>query len=285
MILVADAGSTKTSWAGIPAEGAPFYFDTTGINPYFHSRDEITHKLLIEFPDQFPYASVSQLFFFGAGCSSAERIQLVQESLAGRFAQARIHVAHDLLGAAIALCGHEPGIACILGTGSNSCRFDGGQIVEQVAAPGFILGDEGSGAYMGKRLALDLLRHDIPSELEGLLREQYRLDDAAVLRKVYTEKDPNRFLASLVTFVGAHIQHPYCKHLVRQAFADFYTSNIRRYADHHVLPVHFTGSVAFHFRDILFTVLEEHDCIPGKVVQRPIELLALFYRQYPQGLV
>jgi N-acetylglucosamine kinase-like BadF-type ATPase len=277
MILVADAGSTKTSWALIQPAGAR-HFGTGGINPYFCTKKEIAQKISNEFPGDFPYDTISEIRFFGAGCAGEERKAIVRDALREKFPETAVYVENDLLGAAIALCKDAPGIACILGTGSNSCCFDGKEIVARTASGGYILGDEGGGAYIGKKLLADFLRKKIPVTLEKSLAEEFQLDEQEVLRRVYTEKEPNRFLASLVPFVHRRMNEPYCRQLVESAFADFYAAHISGYPAHEKLPVHFTGSVAFQFIEQLKSVLEKNDRILGVVVRQPIEELVRYYQ-------
>ena len=254
-------------------------FETGGINPYFHSREEISQKIAAEFPKGFPYGEVREIRFFGAGCAGEEQSRMITGALGEQFANADIHTGSDLLGAAIALCGDRPGIACILGTGSNSCYYDGNAIVAQVASGGYILGDEGGGSYIGKKLLAAFLRNELPAGWAEQLRTEYSLTPEDVLRKVYREKEPNRFLASFVQFLSRHADEPYCRQLVGSAFGDFFSAHLSKYESLRTVPVHFTGSVAFHFLPVMKELLEKNGCILGQAVRQPVDGLIRYYQQ------
>ena len=272
-LLIADSGSTKTSWLLITDEGRTA-FETQGINPIRDSEETIRENL--PSPSSFT-AEIVAVFFYGAGCIPpyADNLRrLLQE----RFPHAQVSVASDLLGAAHALLGHCEGIACILGTGSNSCLYDGHSIVENVSPLGWILGDEGSGAVLGRNLVGDLLKGQMEESLLQAFTEETGLTRAHIINKVYREPMPNRFLASLVPFLGKHRQHPQIHDFLISNFRRFFQRNVAQYrrAD---LPVSFVGGVAQAFRDELAEAARLEGFRLGTVLQRPIDAIADFILQ------
>lgn len=271
MRIVADSGSTKTKFA-IVSGGVARYVLTDGINPYYQSCDDIITTLKsqllprVEEPDD-----VKCIEFYGAGCGPADKIAIVRDALQSVFVYASILVASDLLGAAKALCAGEPGIACILGTGSNSCYYDGEKIAQNVSPLGFILGDEGSGAVLGKLLVADILKNQAPPKIIEKFFAKYGFTSAEVVDKVYRKPFPNRFLASLAPFLSENIEHAYCHNLVYNSFNSFIDRNLRQYPAG--LPVHFTGSVAYHFSTILQEALADRGVKLGIIVQDPLAML------------
>lgn len=275
MILIADAGSTKTSWA--IAGPHPHYFETSGINPVLHSEEEISEVIQKGFPADLLKTPVERIYFFGAGCSTVKHKLQVEEGINAVLNVNRVEVEHDMLGACIALCKDSPGIVCILGTGSNACYFDGRRIAQEVASPGYVLADEGGGVHLGKKLLLDFMRQDIPQHLYHELTEKYHLSGQDILRHIYREPGPNRYIAGFVKFIREHMDTVYCQELVSGCFEEFYRTNIRRLEALSDGTVHFTGSVAFHFRDILGKTLEAKGLRIGLVIQHPIEELVRYY--------
>lgn len=275
MILIADAGSTKTSWA--IAGPQPHYFETSGINPVLHSEEEISEVIQKGFSADLLKTPVERIYFFGAGCSSIKHKLRVEEGLNAVLNVNRVEVEHDLLGACIALCKDSAGIVCILGTGSNACYFDGRQIIKEVAAPGYVLADEGGGVHLGKKLLLDFMRQDIPEPMYHELAEKYHLTGQDILRHIYREPGPNRYIAGFVKFIHEHIDTAYCQELVNGCFEEFYRTNIRRLESLSDGTVHFTGSVAFHFSNLLRKILEIKGLRTGHIIQHPIEELVRYY--------
>lgn len=279
MKLIADAGSSKTSWAFIPNKNDISYFETSGIDPFNLQKDEIIQLISSALPALMEVKNqITEIRYFGTGANYPSTIQLITESLQALFPQAQIYVEHDLLGTAIALCKDKAGIACILGTGSNSCYFDGKKIVQQVAAPGYILADEGSGAYIGRLLLLDFIREDIPVHLREKFVTQYGITVEQIMHRVYRDKEPNKFLASFVPFLKEHLEDAYCENLMTRVFEDFYHSNLTRYAERENISINFTGGIAYHFATILEKVLRSHHCALGIIAQQPIKELAVYYQ-------
>ena len=283
MILIADSGSTQTKWAGVAGE-ATHHFRTPGMNPYYQTEAEmeetIRRDLLPQLP---PEARIEAIYFYGAGCAFPEKNRSVERAIRANI-PARVMVRSDLWAAAHALCGTEAGIPCILGTGSNSCLYDGQQIREQVSPLGFILGDEGSGAVLGRRLVGDCLKRQMPARLAQALLEAYDLTPERILEKVYRQPFPNRFLASLVPFIRAHIDEEAMQRLVDEEFTRFFRRNVMMYTGYERLPVHFTGSVAYHFRDILQAVAQRLSLQLGRVEASPLDGLVEFYRRIHRPL-
>lgn len=280
MKLIADAGSSKTSWALIQDNQEINYYETSGIDPFCLTKEEIIALVVRNLPEVYQKReAILEIRYFGTGANYAQCIELIKNSLEEVFSSATIYVQHDLLGTAISLCKDKAGIACILGTGSNSCYYDGQNITQQVAAPGYILADEGSGAYLGRLFLLDFIREDIPSSLRNEFIAQYNITVEHVMEGIYRSKEPNKYLASFVPFLKKNIENAYCEELVKRSFDDFYKTNIARYKQKENTPINFTGGIAHHFSKQLNDVLESHQCVLGAIVQQPIKELALYYQQ------
>ena len=278
MILIADSGSTKTDWCLIQGEKVAFAAATQGINPFFHSDDDITHIVkdeLLRQMDEETRKEIKEVFFYGAGIRPEMR-QRVKTVLSTAIDEAQVEVENDLLGAARAMLGVEEGIVCILGTGSNSGLYDGNRIVANTPPLGFILGDEGSGAVMGKLFLGALCKGLLP---EGL-KEEYLNDTnqnvSDIIDAVYRRPLPNRYLAGTARFIHQHLDIPEVEQLVIDNFKAFYRRNIVQYGSRH-LTVHAMGSIAWHFRKQLAqAALEEGFCLGG-VRQSPMEGLVRFH--------
>lgn len=271
MILIADSGSTKTDWCLIDGNGNRNIYQTPGINPYHMNSAEIKEVLDKElqpfiFPD-----SIKEIYFYGSGCSTERKCQTIENVLHDFFPHATIDVYHDMLGAARALCGHEAGIACILGTGSNSCSFDGNEITENVVSLGYLFGDEGSGAHMGKKLIIDYFQGEMPSEIVDSFNKAFNPCVESILDAVYNQPKPSRFLASFSPFILAHSSHPYIKKLVISCFDEFFRKNVCKYNNCHSVKVNFVGSVAFFFREILLESAKNAGITTDKIYRSAIE--------------
>ncbi|MDR1918880.1 MAG: ATPase [Tannerellaceae bacterium] len=250
MILIADSGSTKTEWRLADKGVLIQQIRTAGMNPYFQSLQEIRRELEQSLLPAIKNFSFEAAYFYGAGCASPEKKQMVVEILSSLLL-VHIEVHSDLTGAARALCGQQPGIACILGTGSNSCLYDGKEIVENISPLGFILGDEGSGAVLGKLLVGDCLKNQLPRHLIDAFMAQYGLTPFDILERVYKQAFPNRFLASLSRFLLDNIHEPSIRELVYQDFRRFFIRNVMQYDGFEAYPIHFTGSIAFYYQQLL----------------------------------
>ncbi len=277
MILIADSGSTKTHW-GLVDEDRPSAvteFRTSGINPFYQDKNSILHMLREEF--LWNINTPEQLFFYGAGCSGVDSKAIVYEPLKAFFKSPSVFVESDLMAAAHSLCGHEAGIACILGTGSNSCYYDGKEIIRHIPSLGYILGDEGSGADIGRRLVADILKHQLPEAISEHFFATFHLSREEILGQVYKKPFPNRFLAGFATYVGENIRIPALRNLVKTGFNKFFVRNIRQYPEAGKLPVHFTGSIAWHFKEILAESASENGFCMGQITLCPMEGLIRFH--------
>ena len=270
MILIADSGSTKTDWALQSASGALARFHTQGINPFHQDRTVIAGILRQELLPQLDPEKVSRVCFYGSGVRP--ELEPVMTSLFQEvFPQAEQVEAHsDLLGAAHALCGHNYGIASILGTGANSCLYDGRRIIANTPALGYILGDEGSGGVLGKLFLHELYKGVLSEKICSEFEREYGLTMADVIQRVYREPMPNRFLASLAPFIHRHLSDDAVRQIVIRNFRDFFRYNIRPYGLSD-MPVSFVGSIAFHFRDQLTEAALAENFRLGKILQSPIE--------------
>ena len=276
MILIADSGSTKTAWTLV--EKADNVIKTDGINPVFMNSgcvEEILRSQLL--PQLGEQAIVTEIYFYGAGCASAEKNNLVKQALQNVFGDIKIEIASDLLGAARGLCKHQSGIACIMGTGSNSCLYENGNISWNVPALGFILGDEGSGAVLGKLLMGNLFKNQLPDVVKQDFEQTYGLTMMDVIEKVYRTPLPNRFLASFGPFISKHINQPAVYNMVYDALESFIVRNVKQYP-YTTLPVYFTGSIAFYFADILHLLADKHGFTIGRIDQDPLQGLVEFHQ-------
>ncbi len=278
MILIADSGSTKTEWSLIDSEGRAIVgCQTVGLNPYFQNREQI-QKIIQE--DLYPTLSdytIDEIFFYGAGCAFSDKNQIIEDAICAYW-NVPVSVNSDLLAAAHALCGEKPGIVCILGTGSNSCFYDGSKIKEQISPLGFILGDEGSGAVLGRKLVGDCLKRQLPEKLCKEFMTKYELTPSEILDRVYKKPFPNRYLASFVPFLKEHLDDEAIYQLVRSSFEEFLRRNVMMYTCYYQYPVHFIGSVAFYFQDILKEVLCSLSLQIGMIEKAPMKGLVAYYK-------
>jgi N-acetylglucosamine kinase-like BadF-type ATPase len=276
MILIADSGSTKTDWKCTDGTGNIAAAKTGGINPQYMSEGEIA-KEMREANTQMNKTGIKAIYFYGAGCSSQEKKEMVSRQLSELFPDAVIGVNGDLLGAARATCLNQPGIACILGTGSGSCVYDGERIVKSIPSLGFILADEGSGAYLGKQLVRDFLREEMPGELIDMIRTNLGITKEIILENVNRKPMPSRYLAGFSRFIHENINHIYIEDLVYHGFEEFVFHYITRYKESNEYPIHFVGSIAQGFKGILKAVLESKSLLLGKIVEAPINGLIEYH--------
>lgn len=270
MILVADSGSTKTDWMGY-SPNEQISFSTQGINPYFLNAHDI-FKLFSKKKDIAQYASlVKEVYFFGAGCSSPDKIEVISNGISSFFTNAYVAVDHDLMGSAYATCGEKPGLTCILGTGSNISYYDGQRLHHGIHGLGYVLGDEGSGTWFGRRLITAYLYHQMPAELSSAFGEMYHIDKESVITNVYQKSAPNTYMASISRFMADHLEHPFIMDLLRAGFQEFVDTNIKDYADYKTLDCHFVGSIAFYYQDILKEVCAKNHVNVGQILQKPIQ--------------
>lgn len=276
MILIADSGSTKTDWCAVEHGEILRRIQTKGMNPFFRTEEEIGHEVATALLPQLPARRPEAVHFYGAGCIF-EKAETVRRAISRQLPPAcPVSVETDMLGAARALCGHRPGIVCILGTGSNSCYYDGNRIAGNVSPLGFILGDEGSGAVLGKLLVGDLLKNQLGSGLKEKFLRQYRLTPAEIIDRVYRQPQPNRFLAGLSPFLAENLREPGVEALVLGSFKAFLRRNVMQY-DYARHEAHFIGSIAFHYREILCKAARETGIRLGEIRQSPMEGLVRYH--------
>ncbi|MEJ8803563.1 hypothetical protein [Pontibacter sp. H249] len=282
MILIADSGSTKTDWRVLNATEVLEEVQTVGFNPMYQDTLEIYSELETSLLPKLKDKAPQQIYFYGAGCSSPERNNRVQEALKRAFPTADIHVDHDLLAAARALCGHKPGIACILGTGSNTCLYDGKVITDNVPSLGFLLGDEGSGAYLGKLLMKAYFYRELPDELAQSLKNKYNITKDVFLDELYGSPVPSRYIATFARFAFDKRKHPAVHAMIYENFAEFFERHVCKYPNYQEIPVNFVGSIAFHFSDTLKQVAKKYGAHIEKIIGSPSEGLIEYHQELLQ---
>ncbi len=263
MKLIAESGSTRTEWALVEDNRVIQRVFTEGLNPFFQTRREISHSVRLGLPPVFFKKKLEQVHYYGAGCSSHEKRNILGASLVAQF-KAPIQVESDLLAAARGLFKDEAGIACILGTGSNSCFYDGKIIVKNVKAGGYILGDEGSGAVLGKTFLSDILKGLAPKHIAADFYEKFRISPDEIMESVYSRPFPNRFLSTVSYFLADHMDNEYVYTIVTNNFRNFFKRNIFQY-DYKKLPIRFVGSFAYKFAETLKDVAHEMGIIPDTI--------------------
>ncbi len=273
--LIADSGSTKTDWCFVAQGKVLKRIVTEGTNPFFQTDEEIALVVEKQLQPHLIDMKIEQLYFYGAGCAFPKQIERLRYTFAPLF-HCPIEVGSDLLAAARALCGNQPGIACIMGTGSNSCYYDGEQIVDNVSPLGYVLGDEGSGAVLGKLLVGDCLKGELTPELKESFLQRFQLTPAEILNRVYKQPFPNRFLASLSPFLLEHIDEPCIHRLVLESFKSFFQRNINAY-NRPDLPVHFVGSIAYYYQSILAKAAKQTGFTLGNIYKSPMEGVVAFH--------
>jgi N-acetylglucosamine kinase-like BadF-type ATPase len=276
MILIADSGSSKTEWRYINSDGQIAQFRTEGLNPYFNSREKI-YQVLANLSKNIPFQTLEQVYFYGAGCADKDNQAKISTIFKELASQADIFIETDLLGAARALCGRQTGIACILGTGSNSCLSENGNIKLQSPSNGVWLGDEGSGAYLGKRLIIDYLNGDLPQGITEKFEKRYTHRRNEIIDAVYRQPQPNKYLAQYSQFILHTLAHPYSYQLVFDSFTLFFQKTVARYPEYKNYKVHFTGSIAFYFSNVLRKVAENQEITLGYITETPIAGLTLYH--------
>ncbi|NEW84823.1 MAG: ATPase [Mariniphaga sp.] len=274
MIIIADSGTTKTEWCIIADNGTTESLVTSGINPFYQEAENISTILDREFTAARKY---DYIYFYGAGCINQEKQNIVRKSLMQIFETSNIFIGSDLLAAAHSLCQDQPGVACILGTGSNSCYYNGSEIEANVSPLGFILGDEGSGAVLGKKLIGDVLKKQLPLSLIKEFFETYNTIAAEILENVYKKPFPSRYLANFTKFLSKNIKHPEIENIVVTSFREFLTRNLLQYPGIERTPIHFTGSIAFYFEDQLRKAIEEQHLILGTIERAPMKGLIRYH--------
>ena len=275
-ILIADSGATKTDWCLVRDGEILQRFSGNGISPVYQSEEEIAMEIREQVWPHLKEREIHAIHFYGSGCIPGKTV-LVENALQQSFPIEEIHVYSDLIAAAHSLCSHEAGIACILGTGSNSCQWNGSEITAQISPLGFILGDEGSGAALGRQLVGDALKNQLTPGLKEKLLEEQQLTPSLIIDKVYRQPFPSRFLASLAPFLLNNIGDDSIRKIVNRSFTDFLERNVMQY-DYMHHKVHFVGSVAWHFASIVREVAATKGIVIGKIEQSPMPGLIDYYK-------
>ena len=275
MKLIAESGSTRTEWALVEDNHLVQRVFTEGLNPFFQTRREFSRSVRLGLPESFFKKKMDQVYYYGAGCSSYEKKNILGASLVAQF-KTPIQVESDLLAAARGLFKCEAGIACILGTGSNSCFYDGKIIVKNVKAAGYILGDEGSGAVLGKLFLADLLKGLAPKELANEFHEKFRISVNDVMESVYNLPFPNRFLGTIAYFLGDYMDNEYVYNLLTNNLRSFFNRNVCQY-DYINYPIRFVGSLAYAYPDILQEVAQEFGVEIDVIEETPMNGLIEFH--------
>lgn len=274
--LIADSGATKAEWC-LLKDGKKKTIFTQGISPYFLDTEQITDLLLKELKPRVKNVQVDEVYYYGTGCANPTNAKSVKKAVSKVFAGAKVDVNHDLMAAARALCGKEKGIACILGTGSNSCYYDGKKIVKNSPGLGYVLGDEGSGAYLGKKVIQYYLYGTFDDELRGRFDVTYTTTTTEILENVYKKPMPNRYLAGFCKFLADNRGHYMIENIIEDGLNDFFFNHLCKYRETWTLPVSFAGSVAFGFKDVLQQLCNSYEFEMGKVMKNPMEGLVAYH--------
>ena len=274
--LIADSGATKAEWC-LLINGKAKTIITQGISPYFLNTEQIVDLLMKELKPKLKNIEVDEVFYYGTGCSNPANAKLVQKAISKVFVNAKTDVQHDLMAAARALCGRKRGIACILGTGSNSCYYNGKKIVKNSPGLGYVLGDEGSGAYLGKKVVQYYLYDTFDEELRGRFNATYNTTAAEILENVYKKPLPNRYLAGFTKFLADNRDHFMIENIIEDGLNDFFFTHLCKYKEVWNMPVNFAGSVAFGFKDVLQQLCNSYEFELGSVIKNPMEGLVEYH--------
>jgi len=281
MILIADGGSTKTNWCLVTDDGKKVYFNTEGYNPYFVSEDYIVQSLNENLPVDLDKDAITEVNYYGAGCSTYDKRKHVENAMSKVFTASKVNIGHDLLAAARAVLGNQPGFAAILGTGTNTCTYDGQNIIQNIDSGAYILGDEGSGCYIGKKLLVDYLRGYMPEAVRENFWETFKLTPDDVNEQVYTQPLANRFCAGFSKFVydnNVHIE--YTRNLVKTSFEDFFRNLVTHYPNYKNYTFNCIGSVGYNFRNVLEEVAAENGMEVGNIIRSPIDNLVKYHLEH-----
>ena len=275
--LIADSGATKSEWCVVEKNKTKTII-TQGISPYFLSTEQIQELLEKELKPKLKNIEVEEVYYYGTGCANPTNAKSVKKALLRVFAGAKADVNHDLMAAARSLCGKEKGIACILGTGSNSCYYDGRRIAKNSPGLGYVLGDEGSGAYLGKKVIQYYLYNTFDEELRARFDAAFVTTGPEILENVYKKPLPNRYLAGFARFLAENRGHYMVENIIEDGLNDFFFNHLCKYREIWTLPVNFTGSVAFGFKDVLQQLCDSYEFELGKVTKNPMQGLIEYHR-------
>ncbi len=275
--LIADSGSTKCEWCLIN-DGKKKTIITQGISPYFLNSEQIILLLQKELMPKLKNVTVDEIYYYGTGLSNANNVKIVKIALKKLFTTAKIDANHDLLAAARALCGNKKGIACILGTGSNSCYYNGNKIVKNSPGLGYILGDEGSGAYLGKKVIQYYLYNTFDEDLMNRFEKLFNTNKNEILESVYKKPLANRYLATFAKFLAENRGHFMVENIIEDCLNDFFFTHLNKYSESWTLPIHFVGSIAYGFKDILKDLCSSYELELGTVLKKPMEGLINYHK-------
>ncbi len=274
--LIADSGATKCEWC-LLEDGKKKTIHTQGISPYFLNEQQILALLEKALLPKLKGAIVTEVHFYGTGLSNPLNVTILKTVLKKCFKKAKIKVETDLTAAARALCGKNKGIACILGTGSNSCYYDGRKMSKNSPGIGYILGDEGSGAYLGKKVIQHFLYGTFDEELQARFEKRFLTNAIEILENVYKKPLANRYLASFAIFLAENRGHYMIENIIEDGLNDFFFTHIYKYRESWTLPINFIGSVAFGFKDVLQELCNTYELELGKVMKAPMKGLIEFH--------
>jgi N-acetylglucosamine kinase-like BadF-type ATPase len=277
MILIAESGSTKTDWVLVNDNNDINLFKTIGFNPFFHSTEFIAKEILSHRGFYDASKDVTHVYFYGAGCSSDKMNNIVRDGLSSIFKKSEVIVDHDLLACALATYQDEPSISCILGTGSNSCYYDGKVLREEVPAIAYVLGDEGSGSYYGKKLLKDYLYNNLPSEIRKALEDEFSISKASIFENVYTKPNANVYLASFMRFISNHYETDYVVKMVQAGMDEFMKVHVCCFPEHKHVKTHFIGSISKIFERELYQVANQNNIQVGDIIRKPVENLVKYH--------
>jgi N-acetylglucosamine kinase-like BadF-type ATPase len=275
--LIADSGATKTEWCLLTGNKKNIFI-TQGMSPYFISAEQMENILNEELKPQIKL-SVDEVYYYGTGCSNPDNIKMVKKVFKNVFPEASVAVDHDLMAAAKALCGNEKGIACILGSGSNSCYYNGKKIVKNSPGLGYILGDEGSGAYLGKKIIQYYLYNTFDEDLRSRFDAKFVTNKTEILNAVYKKPLPNRYMASFAIFLAENRGHYMIENIIEDGLNDFFFNHVYKYKESWTLPVHFVGSIAYGFKDVLIELCKSYQLQLGKVLKNPMQGLIEYHKK------
>jgi glucosamine kinase len=276
-ILIADSGATKCEWCFIDNNNRKKQFSTQGISPYFLNTAEIETLLRLELLPGLRKSVPNQVFYYGTGCKNPENVKSIKKAISRVFREAKVEVATDLMGAARALCGDNKGIVSILGTGSNSCYFDGKKIKKNSPGLGYVLGDEGSGAYLGKKVLQYYLYNTFDEELRYKFDLKYNTNDVAILDQIYKHPLPNKYLAGFTLFLVENRGHYMIENIIEDGLNDFFFTHLCKYGESWKLPMYFVGSVAFGFKDVIRDLCNSYEFEFGNILRAPMEGLKQYH--------
>lgn len=280
MIFIIESGSTKSDWVLVDDKSKQTFYKTVGFNPYFHSPEYVATEIKNNEALMSMVGKIKKVFFYGAGCSSKKMNLRIHEGLKAVFSEANIYVEHDLLACAYATYNGEPGISCILGTGSNSCHFDGVNLTEKVPALGYVLGDEGSGSYFGKFLLSSYMYHKLPAEILEDFEKTYNTSESEIVSRVYQQENANVFIASFMPFVVKHKDHSFFNEFVIKGLKHFMEVHVCCYENHLSTPVHFVGSLSMLLEEQLKIAAAELGIEIRSIIGKPIDNLVSYHLNY-----